>query len=146
VPLLDATVPRSYVQLLYRPDYSQCPNSPTLKFHSPVSPDPLNARSLRSLGFPKSPPLKILDPPLKPITGSTCCSLVQYSSVQFVCCELVLQQQRLLVAPVVVVVVVACSVTVVVAHFPRRQRAAIFRRRVMLRQIHQLTSRRHLSK
>ena len=35
------------------------PNSQTLKFHSPVSPDrPLNARSLRSLGFPKSPPLK----------------------------------------------------------------------------------------
>jgi len=30
----------------------------TLKFHSPVSLDPLNARSLRSLGFPKSPPLK----------------------------------------------------------------------------------------
>jgi len=51
VPLLepnpgDATAPRSYVQLLYRP----------LKFHSLVSPDPLNARSLRSLGFPKSPP------------------------------------------------------------------------------------------
>ena len=54
----DATAPRSYVQLLYRPDYSQCPNSQTLKFHSPVSPDPLNARSLRSLGFPKSPPSK----------------------------------------------------------------------------------------
>jgi len=32
--------------------------SQTLKFHSPVSPDPLNARSLRLLGFPKSPPLK----------------------------------------------------------------------------------------
>ena len=30
----------------------------------PVSPDPLNARSLRSLGFPKSPPLKILGPPM----------------------------------------------------------------------------------
>jgi len=30
----------------------------TLKFHSPISPDPLNACSLRSLGFPKSPPLK----------------------------------------------------------------------------------------
>ena len=29
-----------------------------LKFHSPVSPDPITARSLRSLGFPKSPPLK----------------------------------------------------------------------------------------
>jgi len=28
----------------------------TLKFHSPVSPEPLNARSLRSLGFPKHPP------------------------------------------------------------------------------------------
>ena len=28
----------------------------TLKFHSPVSPDPLNARPLRSLGLPKSPP------------------------------------------------------------------------------------------
>jgi len=28
------------------------------KFHSPVSPDPLNARSHRSLGFPKSSPLK----------------------------------------------------------------------------------------
>ena len=39
------------------------PNSQTLKFHSPVSPDPLNARWLRSLGSPKSPPLKILDPP-----------------------------------------------------------------------------------
>ena len=34
------------------------PNSQTLKFYSPVTPDPLNARSLRSLGFPKSPPLK----------------------------------------------------------------------------------------
>jgi len=31
-------------------------NSQTLKLHAPVSPDPLNARSLRSLGFPKSPP------------------------------------------------------------------------------------------
>jgi len=30
----------------------------TLKFHSPVSPDPLNARSLSSLGFPKSLPHK----------------------------------------------------------------------------------------
>ena len=30
----------------------------TLKFHSPVSPDALNARLLRSLGFPKSPPSK----------------------------------------------------------------------------------------
>ena len=28
----------------------------TLKFHSPASPDPLNARLLRLLGFPKSPP------------------------------------------------------------------------------------------
>ena len=36
-----------------------------LKFHSPISPDPLSARSLRSLGFPKSPPYKkILDPPM----------------------------------------------------------------------------------
>ena len=35
------------------------------KFHSPVSPDPLSARWLRSLGFLKSPPLnKILDPPM----------------------------------------------------------------------------------
>ena len=34
------------------------PNSLALKCHSPVSPDPLNARSLRSLVFPKSPPLK----------------------------------------------------------------------------------------
>ena len=33
------------------------------EFHSPVNPDPLSARSLRLLGFPKSPPLKILDPP-----------------------------------------------------------------------------------
>jgi len=42
------------------------PNSQTLKYHSPViSPDPLNARSLRSLGFPKCPSLKkILDPPM----------------------------------------------------------------------------------
>ena len=69
VPLLepnpgDATAPKSYVQLLYRPDCSQCPNSQTLKFHSPANPDPLNARSLRSLRFPKSPPLKILDPPM----------------------------------------------------------------------------------
>ena len=31
------------------------PNRQTLKFHSPVSPDPLN---VRSFGFPKSPPLK----------------------------------------------------------------------------------------
>ena len=40
-------------------------NSQTLKFHSPVSPDPLNARSLRSLGFPKVTPTstKILDLP-----------------------------------------------------------------------------------
>ena len=30
----------------------------TLKFHSPVRPDTLNARLLRSLGFPKSPPSK----------------------------------------------------------------------------------------
>jgi len=29
-----------------------------LKFHSPISPDPLDARRLRSLRFPKSPPLK----------------------------------------------------------------------------------------
>ena len=44
----DATAPRS--------------NSQTLKFHSPVNPDALSARSL---GFPKSPPLKkILDPPM----------------------------------------------------------------------------------
>ena len=33
-------------------------SSQTLKFHSVVSPDPLNACSLCSLGFPKSPPLK----------------------------------------------------------------------------------------
>jgi len=33
----------------------------TLKFHSPASPDPLNAYLL---GFPKSPPLKILDLPM----------------------------------------------------------------------------------
>jgi len=33
-----------------------------MSFCAPVSPDPLNARSL---GFPKSPPLKILDPPLR---------------------------------------------------------------------------------
>ena len=51
VPLLepnpgDATAPRSYVQLLYRP----------LKFHSLVSRYPVNDLSLRSLGFPKSPP------------------------------------------------------------------------------------------
>jgi len=38
---------------------------------SPVSPDPLNARSLRSLGFPKSPPLKILDPPMQSHTHAT---------------------------------------------------------------------------
>jgi len=31
-----------------------CPSSNQI--HSPVSPHPLNARSLRSLGFPKSPP------------------------------------------------------------------------------------------
>jgi len=31
---------------------------------SNFSPDPVNARSLRSLGFPKSPPLKIPDPPM----------------------------------------------------------------------------------
>ena len=42
--------------------FKSCPQ--TLKFHSPVSLDPLNARSLRSLGFPKSPPLKILDLPM----------------------------------------------------------------------------------
>jgi len=36
------------------------------EFHSPVNPDSLNARSLRSLGFPKSPPSKkILDPPMR---------------------------------------------------------------------------------
>jgi len=43
-------------------DVVLCPSSSqivaTLKFHSPLSPDPLNARLLRSLGFPKSPPLK----------------------------------------------------------------------------------------
>ena len=38
--------------------YCYACDSQTLKFHSPISPDPLNARSLRSLGFPKSPPLK----------------------------------------------------------------------------------------
>jgi len=50
--------------------FSSCPrpNSQTLKFHSPVSPNPLNARSLRSLGFPKSPPPKIIDPPM--VTGA----------------------------------------------------------------------------
>jgi len=32
-------------------------NSQTLKFHSPISQDPLNARWLRSLRFPKPPPL-----------------------------------------------------------------------------------------
>jgi len=80
VPLLDATVPRSYVQLLYRPDYSQCPNSPTLKFHSPVSPDPLNARSLRSLGFPKSPPSKN---PRSATETNNWVDLLQFSSVQF---------------------------------------------------------------
>jgi len=36
-------------------------NSQTLKLHAPVSPDPLNARSLRSLGFL----YKILDPPMQ---------------------------------------------------------------------------------
>ena len=40
-------------------------NSRSLTSYSPASPGPLNARSLRSLGFPKSPPLKkILDPPM----------------------------------------------------------------------------------
>ena len=39
----------------------------TLKFHSPVSPDPITARSLRSLGFTKSPPLKIPDLPTKQV-------------------------------------------------------------------------------
>ena len=34
------------------------PRAKSWQFHSPVSPDPLNARSLRSLGFPKSPALK----------------------------------------------------------------------------------------
>jgi len=34
------------------------PRAKSSQFHSPVSPDPLNARSIRSLGFPKSPPLK----------------------------------------------------------------------------------------
>jgi len=43
------------------------PNSQTLKFHFPVIPHQLNVRSLRSLGFPKSPPLKILDPPMQHI-------------------------------------------------------------------------------
>ena len=45
-----------------------------LKFHSPVSPDPLNARSLRSLGFPKSPPplKKILDTPIDDRTHDSC--------------------------------------------------------------------------
>ena len=32
-----------------------CPNSQTVKFHSPISPDPLNACSLRLLQFQKSP-------------------------------------------------------------------------------------------
>jgi len=40
------------------------PRAKSWQFHSPVSPDSLNARSLRSLGFPKSLPLKILDPPM----------------------------------------------------------------------------------
>ena len=54
------------------------PNSQTLKFHSPVSPDPNNARSLRSLGFRKSPPLKnprsanVTDVRLQSITPSVC--------------------------------------------------------------------------
>ena len=34
------------------------PRAKSRQFHSPESSDPLNARSLRSLGFPKSPPLK----------------------------------------------------------------------------------------
>ena len=54
----------------------------TLKFHSPVSPDPVNARSLRSLGFPKSPPLKnprsangaVRNPYSRIKTSSTVCS------------------------------------------------------------------------
>ena len=39
-----------------------------MSFCAPVSPDPLNARSL---GFPKSPPLKILDPPMERRQKST---------------------------------------------------------------------------
>ena len=38
--------------------YFDVVNSQTLKFHSPVSPDPLNACLLRSLGFPEAPPVK----------------------------------------------------------------------------------------
>jgi len=34
------------------------PRAKSRQFHSPESSDPLNARPLRSLGFPKSPPLK----------------------------------------------------------------------------------------
>jgi len=53
-------------------------NSQMLIFHSPISPDPLNARWLRSLRFPKSPPLKILDPPLgllvRRVTGPKVCA------------------------------------------------------------------------
>jgi len=38
--------------------YFDVVNSQTLKFHSPVSPDPLNACLLRSLGFPEARPVK----------------------------------------------------------------------------------------
>ena len=47
------------------------PRAKSWQFHSPVSPDPLSARSLHSLGFPKSPPLKILDPPFSYSTYSS---------------------------------------------------------------------------
>ena len=45
-----------YTDLTIRTVKSDC--SLISSFHSPVSPDPLNARSLLSLRFPKSPPLK----------------------------------------------------------------------------------------
>jgi len=46
------------IKAIYTFLISPHPNSQMLKFHSPVSPDPLNARSLRSLWFSKSPPSK----------------------------------------------------------------------------------------
>jgi len=46
------------VTLVISMSFCAHPRAKSWQFHSPVSPDPLDARSLRSLGFPKSPPSK----------------------------------------------------------------------------------------
>jgi len=70
--------------MCFVPLLEQNPGDATAIFQiSPVSPDPLNARSLRSLGFPKSPPLKILDLPVDTTELSWLSRLVLYKFIVY---------------------------------------------------------------